>query len=351
MKRVALFLFFFPYLASADEIRVASPEELRAALEKLKDGDVLRIAPGEYPGGHQLGGVSNLTVTALDPENPPVFVGGGNAWHFSRCPDLKVTHLHARGQTANGFNLDDGGERDRPVAGITLEKLEILDVGPGGNHDGIKGSGLVNLTIRDCLIEGWGGQGIDLVGCHRSLITDCRFVGKEGFSASAGVQLKGGCSEIVVEKCHFLNAGERPLNLGGSTGLDYFRPRGATYEAAKLTARANVIEGSSCAAAFVGVDGAEFSGNTILFPQRWIFRILQETTEPGFVPCRNVRVTGNRIVFRRNEIRSDVNVGGGTAPETFVFAGNHWFAEDRPEASKPQLPVEEAGGVYGTDPR
>jgi hypothetical protein len=50
-------------------------------------------------------------------------------------------------------------------------------------------------------------------------------------------------------------------------------------------------------------------------------------------------------------IRSDVNVGGGTAPETFVFEGNRWFAEDRPEASRPRLPVAEKEGVYGTDPR
>jgi hypothetical protein len=62
-------------------------------------------------------------------------------------------------------------------------------------------------------------------------------------------------------------------------------------------------------------------------------------------------VTGNRIVFLRSVIRSDVNVGGGTAPETFVFEGNRWFAEDRPEASRPRLPVAEKEGVYGTDPR
>ncbi len=351
MKRLVFFLILLHSFASAVEHAVHAPEELRAALAKLADGDTLKIAPGEYPGGNHVSGVAKLTITALDPGNPPVFVAGANAWHFSRCPGLSLSHLHTRGQTSNGLNLDDGGDRENPVEGITLAHLEIRDIGPKGNHDGIKGSGLVNLTVRDCLIEGWGGQGIDLVGCHRSLITGCRFVGKEGFSASAGVQFKGGCSEIVVEKCVFTNAGERPLNLGGSTGLAYFRPPGAKYEAAKLIARENMIEGGLCAASFVGVDGAAFSNNTILFPGRWIFRILQETTEPGFVPCRNVRVTGNRILFRRGEIRSDVNIGGGTAPETFIFERNHWFAEDRPEASKPQLPVEETGGVYGTDPR
>jgi polygalacturonase len=236
-----------------------------------------------------------------------------------------------------------------PVMGITLDHVEVSDIGPQGNCDAIKCSGLDKLTIRDCTVTGWGGQGIDFVGCHHSLITGCRFVGKEGFSATAGIQLKGGTSDIIVEKCHFTNAGQRPINLGGSTGLAYFRPQGAKYEAARLIVRDNVIEGSLCSAAFVGVDGAEFSGNTLLYPSKWIFRILQETTDPGFVTCRNVLIKNNQITFRRSDVQSEINIGGGTSPETFRFENNHWLAEDRPEASKPKLPTDEKNGVYGQD--
>lgn len=350
MRAACLVLVLTGQLA-AGELTASSPAELRAALARLGDGDTLRIAPGEYPGGQHVAGRARLTVTALDPARPPVFVGGSVAWHFSRCPNLAVTHLHCRGQTSNGINVDDGGDRDDPVAGVTLAHLEVRDIGPRGNHDGIKGSGLVELTIRECLIAGWGGQGIDLVGCHRSRITGCHLEGRAGFAATAGVQLKGGCSDIVVERCEFRDAGGRPLNLGGSTGRDHFRPPGARHEAARLTVRDNLISGGECAAAFVGVDGVEFTGNTILFPDRWIFRFLQETTEPGFVPCRDVRLKGNRIVFRRGGLRAELNIGGGTAPETFVFEGNHWFAEDRPGESRPRLPVEEQGGKYGEDPR
>ncbi|MBI5802852.1 MAG: hypothetical protein HZA92_19290 [Verrucomicrobia bacterium] len=50
-------------------------------------------------------------------------------------------------------------------------------------------------------------------------------------------------------------------------------------------------------------------------------------------------------------MREMVNVGGGTAPETFRFESNQWFAEDRPTASKPRLPVAEKDGIYGRDPR
>jgi|UniRef100_UPI0037852FE5 hypothetical protein len=348
--RTLLFLLLGGW-AAADEIVVRDVASLRTALRDLKPGTTLKIAPGDYPGGHSVSGVEKLTIEALDAKNPPHFKGGGNAWHFSRCNDLTLRNLRISGQTGNGLNLDDGGDLANPVTGITIERVDISDIGPKGNHDGIKCSGLDKLTIRDCTITGWGGQGVDFVGCHHSLITGCRFIGKEGFTASAAVQLKGGTSDVIVEKCHFTNAGERPLNIGGSTGLPYFRPQGAKHEAARITARDNVIEGSLCAAAFVGVDGAEFSGNTILFPTKWIFRILQETKEPGFAPCRNVLLKDNRIVFRRAQVQIDINIGDGTSPETFRFENNRWFAEDRPQSSKPKLPVEEKNGVYGVDPR
>lgn len=313
----------------------------------LKPGTTLKISPGEYPGGYTVSGIEKLTIEALDPKHPPVFKGGPAGFHFSRCKDLTLRNLRLSGQSVNGINLDDGGDLARPVTGVTLERIEISDVGPMGNHDAIKCSGLDRATIRDCTITGWGGQGIDFVGCHRSLITGCRFTGKEGFSASAGIQLKGGSSDIVVEKCHFMNAGERAINLGGSTGLPYFRPSGAKHEAARIIVRNNVIEGSLCSAAFVGVDGAEFISNSIKYPGKWIFRILQETQDASFAPCRNVLVKGNRIIFRRAQVQTDVNIGGGTAPETFRFESNHWLAEDRPQASKPRLPVDEKDGTYG----
>lgn len=338
-------------LVQAEPLIIRGAAALKAAVSGLKAGTVLKIAPGDYPGGWHVTGVENLTIEALDAQSPPHFKGAANGWQFSKCTGLTLRNVRISGQSGNGLNLDDGGDLEKPVKGITLDRIHISDIGPEGNHDGIKCSGLENLTIRDCTITGWGGQGIDFVGCHKSLITGCQFAGKAGFSASAGVQLKGGTSEIVVEKCRFTNAGQRPLNVGGSTGLPYFRPQGAKHEAQSIVVRENVIEGSPCAAAFVGVDGCEFSGNTILFPEKWLFRILQETKEPGFVPCRNVLVKNNRVVFRRAQVQVDVNIGSGVAPETFRFEKNHWFAEDRPTASKPKLPVEEVGGVYGTDPR
>ena len=337
--------------SQADVVTIQDAASLQAALRGLQNGQTLKIAPGTYPGGHHVSEVDDLTVEALVPEKPPVFQGGSSGWQFSRCQRLTLRNLHISGQSINGLNLDDGGQRTEPVKGITLDRLQITDIGPQGNHDAIKCSGLDELTIQNCVVSGWGGQGIDFVGCHRSRITGCQFTGKPGFSATAAIQLKGGTSDVVVEKCTFKQAGQRPVNVGGSTGLEFFRPPDATYEGRNLTVQDCTMEGSLCAAAFVGVDGALFTRNTILFPEKWIFRILQETVSERFVPCRNVIIRDNRIIFQRSQVQVEVNIGANTAPETFQFEGNRWFAQDQPQRSKPRLPTAETGGVYGKDPR
>jgi hypothetical protein len=103
--------------------------------------------------------------------------------------------------------------------------------------------------------------------------------------------------------------------------------------------------------AFVGVDGAVVRYNTIYRPKNWVIRILQETRGSDFVPCRNGTFTHNVIAFRSSELRSVVNVGPGTAADTFTFASNHWYCLDDPKSSdRLSLPVEETGGTYGIAP-
>lgn len=348
MRALLCLLIAGPLAAAVHEVK--TPAGLTAALGKLESGDTLRIAPGDYPAGHHVGGIAGLTIEAADPSDPPHFKGGRQAWHFSRCPGLTLRHLRISGQSANGVNLDDGGDRENPVTRVLLEGIDVSDIGPNGNFDGIKCSGLADLVIRGCRISGWGGQAVDLVGCRRVLIEDCVFTGKPGFSQHAGAQFKGGCEDIVIGNCRFKDAGQRPIQAGGSTGMDYFRPPGAKYEARRITIRGNTIEGGMCATAFTGVDGAEFTGNTVRHPEKWIFRILQETDAEGFPPCRNVVVSGNTFTFTRAKVREEINIGPGTAPETFRFERNRWLAEDRPESSGPDLPVRESGGIHGVGP-
>lgn len=90
--------------------------------------------------------------------------------------------------------------------------------------------------------------------------------------------------------------------------------------------------------------------NTIALPEKWIGRILQETRDPRFKPSHDGVFEKNVVVFDRRVGRPEfINIGRGTAPETWKFAGNAWFSTDGNR--KPTLPGIETGSVYQVDPK
>jgi hypothetical protein len=198
-------------------------------------------------------------------------------------------------------------------------------------------------------VERWGsgGSAIDMVGCHRGIIMDTTF---RHTSGSSGVQAKGGSCDLVVYRCRFSDAGQRAVNMGGSTGRPFFRPPTPGYEAKRIVAVGNTFIGSMAPLAFVGSEDCVASFNTIYRPTAWVLRILQESRGEEFVPSRNGVIYRNIIVWRARDLREAVNVGRGTAPETFSFENNWWYCEDRPARSQPALPTADQGAVVGLDP-
>jgi hypothetical protein len=187
-----------------------------------------------------------------------------------------------------------------------------------------------------------------MVGCHHGTIRG-NYIHETGGN---GIQGKGATEDVLVWRNRFFDAGERGLNLGGSTGLDYFRPQGADYEARDLHAVANFFVECNAPVAFVGCDGAEFSQNTVYLPKTWVMRILQESVD-GFIPCRNGRFFNNVVVFNKADLSTwepFVNVGANAAPDTFTFTSNLWYCLDETGFAGPSLPVAETGGVSQLDP-
>lgn len=347
-------------------VNVGSVAELERAAADAKPGTRIRIAPGTYPGGVHLDGLTGalgrpVVLEAADPERPPLFEGGGSGLHLTDPVHVEVLGLTFRGQRGNGVNIDDGGTPATPAHHVSLLRLSVEDVGPEGNCDAIKLSGVNDLRVEACLLERWGrgGSALDLVGCRRGTIEGCTLRHGPEAAGASGVQLKGGTVEVHVRRNRFEHAGGRAVNAGGSTGAAYFRPpldewKGPKYEARALTIEGNTFVGSQAPVAFVGVDGAVFRFNTVYLPGRWALRILQETQVEGFVPCRNVEVSDNLIVFRTDAwSEGGVNTGRGTEPSSFRFARNLWWAADAPARTRAsvRLPTPEKDGVYGEDPR
>ena len=257
------------------------------AAQLAAPGTAIRVHPGTYAGGIYL---SDLAGTASAPiwigglpgAPRPVIAGGSEGLHLTRGRYLVIHDLEVRGAAANGINADDGSATNDPFAShhLTFHGLSVHDIGSGGNEDCLKLSGVNDFTVAGSEFTRCGGDdsgsGVDMVGCHRGTIARNRF---HDLSANA-VQAKGGSAEIEIRANRLLDSGVRGFNLGGATGDPWFRPplspSAPNAEARDLVVVANLIVGSEAAVAYVGCSGCVVAHNTIVDPQRWILRILQE---------------------------------------------------------------------------
>jgi len=345
----------------------ASPcATLAGALAVTSPGTAIQLHPGNYAADQflEIQGTDGapIWIGGVDGEPRPTIMGGGEALHLSR-PRFVILHdLEISGATSNGINIDDGGEYANPDAArfVGLRRVSIHDIGQGGNQDCLKLSGLHDFFVVDGEFArcggGGSGSGVDHVGCHRGAIARNRF---SEISGNA-VQCKGGSADLEIRHNIMIEAGERAVNMGGSTGFEFFRPPlsqpGPNAEATNIRVLANLIVGGQAALAFVGCVDCLAANNTIVRPHNWILRILQETVDADgytFLPASGGVFRNNLVVFDRGDLSTYVNIGGGTDPASFTFANNLWFAADDPTQSDPagDLPTPESGGIVGQDPQ
>lgn len=355
--KIYYYLYIFVLLQTAvlaRTLEVGAGKEfsnIRSAASQAIAGDTILVFSGVYPGGmliSELRGTNENKIYIIGEPNTEVIISGGNnSIQFSDARHLEIRNLIIQNQTSNGMNIDDGGDYSSPTEFLTIKSCIFRNINASGNNDLLKMSGIDNFVIEDCIFENGaaGGSGIDMVGCHNGVIKNCRFINM----GSNGIQAKGGTQYIEIYANYFENCGQRTLNLGGSTGLDFFRPSDAKFEAADLQVYSNIFIGSLAPFAFVGSVRVDVINNTIINPERWIVRILQETVDENrFEKCGNNRFENNLIYF--GEISTETNIGPNTAPETFSFKNNFWFKYNNLNWQGPNIPVVDANQIIGLDP-
>ena len=316
---------------------------LSAASNALQPGDTCLVLDGVYSDGTQwlesVNGTSDLPIIIMAAnEHNAVFKGGTEAIHLVNCSHVVLDGFVIREQTGNGINIDDGGDYDTPTHHIVVMNCIFEDIDASGNNDFLKLSGLDSFLVKGCwFTNGAAGSGVDMVGCHDGVIEDNHF----NNSGNSGVQAKGGTQYIRIQRNMFRDIDQRAINIGGSTGLQFFRPPLPdtivnAFESADIEVYSNIFIGSWSPIAFVGTVNSKVRNNTFYKPENWVFRILQETTVPGFLTCADNEFSNN-IIYLESEL-TEVNVGPNTAPETFTLTNNLWFNESSTSWS-PNLPV------------
>ncbi len=274
-------------------------------------------------------------------------MGQGEGIKMSSCSYIKISNLTFQGFTKNGINIDDGGNVETPTHHIILDNISVLDIGPKGNRDALKMSGVDHFIVKNSHFKAWGGSGIDMVGCHNGVIENCTFTGVDGYRTANGVQIKGGSRSILVQTSYFENSGERVVHIGGATGKQYFRPAGTNYEAKDIIVAGNTFIGGEAQVAWITAQKSHVHHNLFFLPGKWVGRILQETKDPLFEPSQD-GLFENNLVVTDERLQTHFNIGRGTAPKSFVFRANAWF--DPKGRKTPTLPTYEKDGVYDLDP-
>jgi hypothetical protein len=324
---------------------------IRSAADGALPGDTIAVHATTLAGSEyltDLRGSSQAWIVIMAAGGEVRVAGGNEGWHLTDPAYVRIEGIVFSGQTGNGVNVDDGGSYESPAHDIVFERCTFRDMDATGNNDLLKLSGVDRFTIRECtfLNGSEGGSGLDMVGCHQGTIERSRF---ENMGSNA-IQTKGGSRDIVITRNRFTDCGLRSLNLGGSTGLAYFRPDTARFEAADIGVYTNVFVGSRAPVAYVGCTGVEVVNNTLYRPGRWAIRILQETVDPSrFVACGDNTFVNN-IVYLDNSITTECNVGPNTRPETFTFESNLWYHAENATWSGPALPVTDPSQITGRDP-
>lgn len=330
----------------------AAPLRTIAAAARLATpGTRVLVAAGTYP-AQQLGtvqGAEGAPIAFVADGEVIIDASSGIGWAMQDAAWVVVEGFTIVDAMVHGMNLDDGGDYSTPAHHLVLRGLTVRDAGSGGNNDCIKMSGVDDFWLIDNEIGGCDrGEAVDMVGCHRGVITGNHIHDV----VQNGVQAKGGSADTLIHGNLFEDIPGRAVNAGGSTGLAFFRPSDAPHEAARIRVQSNVFvrvgAESGAPIAYVGCDACGFVNNTVVEPRTWIARILQESTDARFVPSRDGVFANNVIVVNTADIRTWINVGGGTAPETFTFSHNLWYALDEDASwSGPTL----SGGVPAeTDP-
>lgn len=326
--------------------------QLTQAAQNAMPGDTILLFDSPITQGQY---ISDLKGTA---ENPIVissglsenvlFLGSSTGLQFSDIEYITLQNLSFEAQTGNGMNIDDGGDYSSPTHHITIENCIWYGMDATGNNDCLKMSGVDDFFIRNCKFSNGaaGGSMIDMVGCHNGLIEINRF--SDG--GSNCIQAKGGCREITIRRNEFIRGGQRSINIGGSTGMEFFRPLNSNFEAGSITVHSNIFWGSTAPVAFVGARYCKVFNNTIINPEKWSLRILQENNDAQLVKCSDNSVINNIFYFSNVATNPAVNIGPNTLPETFIFKNNLWYNYQNPGGNYPNLPVEESDGIVGQDP-
>jgi hypothetical protein len=273
---------------------------IAGALRKAQPGDAIHVGPGSYDCSDAW--VDGTTGAAQGTLDHPIWVVGDSSPVID-CGDASTgstTGLQLHGVkyvVIDGIEFRNAGTHILHVDGQSLGVLFKRVWVHGAGMACLKASQSEGVSVEDSLFSDAGlssvasqseasGQIIDYVGVHNSHVARSVIRGAmgngQGSAGNVAMQFKGGSQNILIAQNDIFDA-NTAINLGGSTGPQFFDPPDADYEGKSIFAYANVISGAvSVAFAAIGCHQCGIYNNTVYAPiDKQAIRALPGATAAG----------------------------------------------------------------------
>jgi len=309
----------------------ASFKTIRKAVSLLAPGVAVRILPGEYEETffeNDRHGTKEqpIWLGGYDPAGEgkrPLMKSPRGFFHSSNCSymifhDMEITTPRFPGEEqyrtgVHALNTSDGSH-------FVFRNLYVHHV-----HDSpFKFAGVYHYRLFDCEVshdqQGLRGSGsIDNVGCHHNIVAYNYIHSGVGI----GIVYKGGSANNDISHNLIVNPGMTAMSMGQATGQPFFRPPltddRTTYEAENIRAYSNIIIGGRSSFQMISSRGCYFVNNTVIHPQSWIFRLLNNDPEDQLQLANfgnpHDHVIANNIFYYYSPSGEHLNVSRTVTPE------------------------------------
>ncbi len=320
--------------ARAAEIGVAPGQDLGAAIAAATPGDVLRLAPGDYPGNI----VIDKPVTLLGPEDRSARIIGRREGRtvWIKSPDVALRHLTVRHSGLSLPDMDAGVFLDKTADRARIEDNDIIDNSVGvylwGPRDAlVRGNRIVGNTG---LRVNERGNGVTIWNSPGSQVLDNDISeGRDGiFSNNSRENLfRGNRFSRLRYAVHYMytNDSEVSDNVSRGNEIGY-----AIMFSRRLVVRDNIAVDSAHQGLMLNAtDDSVIDGNVIVRAEKCVFVYnanLNELADNHFQDCgigvhytgsEGNRIHGNAFVGNQNQVKY---VGTRYLEWSQAGRGNYW---------------------------
>lgn len=298
MKNLIFWPFLFFSSISAAQIHLGPNQpypNIQAAAGVIQPGDTVYLHAGSYAGYQavsDLNGTAAEWITITRYQQDSIEISGG--WQFIRCAYLQFKDLTFKGNAAHPgrlFSIDNGGSCSTQSTFMLVDHCSFSNTTDPAASVAFKFAGVDHFEVRYCIFKDIPAcEAMSYNTCHDGWIHQNRFE-----NCLSGGHIKGGASNITLERNLFVNASQSPwvaYELGGDTGAPFYCP-GDSFEVKNLKFYANLIVGGYRGLALSSARNCRVVNNTFYNCGQATLRFLNTS---NFYPALSGNIVENNLL-------------------------------------------------------